>query len=107
MSYYKYHMFFCTNQREDGRACCGNHNAQAMRDYAKHRTKQLKLAGPGGVRVSNAGCMDRCSEGPCIVIYPQAVWYTYRDQSDVEEIIQEHLVGGRLVERLRLKDAPV
>jgi (2Fe-2S) ferredoxin len=49
--------------------------------------------------------MDRCAEGPCIVIYPQAIWYTYRNQDDVEEIIQEHLVGGRIVERLRLKDA--
>lgn len=105
MSYYKYHVFFCTNQRDDGRACCGNHHAQEMRDYAKERTKKLKLAGKGSVRVSNAGCMDRCAEGPCIVVYPQGVWYTYSEKSDIDAIVDEHLVNGRIVERLKLKDA--
>lgn len=102
MSFYKYHMFFCTNQREGGKACCQNHDAQAMRDYAKERTKALKLAGPGQVRVNNAGCMDRCAQGPVIVIYPQGVWYTYKNKADIDEIIQEHLVNGRVVERLQI-----
>jgi len=102
MSFYKYHMFFCTNQREGGKACCQNHDAQAMRDYAKERTKELKLARPGQVRVNNAGCMDRCAQGPVIVIYPQGVWYTYKNKADIDEIIQEHLVNGRVVERLQI-----
>ena len=102
MSFYKYHMFFCTNQREGGRACCQNHDAQAMRDYAKERTKELKLAGPGQVRVNNAGCMDRCAQGPVVVIYPQGVWYTYKNKADIDEIIQEHLVNGRVVKRLQI-----
>lgn len=102
MSYYRYHMFFCTNQREDGRACCQNHDAQAMRDYAKARTKELKLSGVGKVRVNNAGCMDRCAQGPVVVIYPEGVWYTYKNKADIDEIIQEHLVGGRPVERLKI-----
>jgi (2Fe-2S) ferredoxin len=54
------------------------------------------------VRVNKAGCLDRCEEGPCIVVYPDAVWYTYVDKSDIDEIIEEHLVHGRVVERLRL-----
>ena len=102
MSFYKYHMFFCTNQLEGGKACCQNHDAQAMRDYAKERTKELKLAGAGQVRVNNAGCMDRCAQGPVIVIYPQGVWYTYKNKADIDEIIQEHLVNGRVVERLQI-----
>lgn len=102
VSYYKYHMFFCTNQREDGWACCQNHDAQAMRDYAKDRTKKLGLAGVGKVRVNNAGCLDRCSKGPTIVIYPEGVWYTYRSQQDIDEIIEEHLQNGRVVERLKI-----
>ena len=102
MSYYKHHVFFCTNLREDGSACCQRFNAQAMRDYAKKRSKELGIAGEGRVRVNSAGCMDRCSEGPVLVVYPEAVWYSYVDQSDIDEIIDEHLVHGRVVERLKI-----
>ena len=102
MSYYRHHVFFCTNQRTDGRACCQNHDAQAMRDYAKQRTKELGLSGKGEVRINNAGCLDRCDEGPVLVVYPEGVWYTYVDQSDIDEIIEEHLGHGRVVERLKL-----
>ena len=102
MSYYQYHVFFCTNQRQDGRECCQDCDAQRMRDYAKRRSKELKLAGKGGVRTNTAGCMDRCSEGPVLVVYPQEVWYHYLDEEDIEEIIQEHLIHGRVVERLRI-----
>jgi len=76
--------------------------AQAMRDYAKGRVKELKLSGQGKVRINQAGCLDRCKEGPVIVIYPEEVWYTYVDKDDIDEIIDEHLVHGRVVERLRI-----
>jgi (2Fe-2S) ferredoxin len=102
MSYYGYHVFFCTNLREDGSQCCGRCNAQSLRDYAKQRTKELGIAGPGAVRVNTAGCMDRCSEGPVLVVYPEGVWYTYVDRDDVDEIIDQHLLQGRVVERLRI-----
>jgi len=102
MSYYQRHVFFCCNQRENGEACCNNHGSREMRDYAKARVKQLGLAGVGKVRVNQAGCLDRCEEGPVIVVYPEEVWYTYVDQEDVEEIIEEHLVNGRVVQRLRI-----
>ena len=62
--------------------------------------KSLGLAGPGQVRVNQAGCLDRCQEGPVIVVYPDETWYTYVDKADIDEIIDEHLVGGRVVERL-------
>lgn len=102
MSYYQHHVFFCTNLRDEGRECCQNHDAQNVRDYAKKRVKELGLAGKGRVRINNAGCLDRCSEGPILVVYPEGVWYTYVDQQDVDEIIEEHLVNGRIVERLRI-----
>lgn len=73
-----------------------------MRDYAKQRCKQLGLHGKGKVRVNNAGCLDRCSEGPVVVVYPDDVWYTYVDQEDIDEIINEHLVSGRIVKRLQI-----
>jgi (2Fe-2S) ferredoxin len=102
MTYYRHHVFFCCNQRQDGRASCNDHGAQAMRDYAKQRVKELGLAGPGEARINQAGCMDRCEEGPVLVVYPEAVWYTYVDREDVDEIIEEHLRNGRIVERLRI-----
>jgi (2Fe-2S) ferredoxin len=102
MSYYQRHVFFCTNQREAPEACCANHDAQGMRDYCKKRVKSLGLAGEGKVRVNNAGCLDRCEEGPVVVVYPEAVWYTYVDEKDIDEIIDEHLVHGRIVERLKI-----
>jgi (2Fe-2S) ferredoxin len=73
-----------------------------MRDYAKARVKALKLAGPGKVRINTAGCLDRCKQGPVLVVYPEAVWYSYVDQEDIDEIIREHLQNGRVVERLRI-----
>ncbi len=102
MPYYKRHMFFCTNCRDDGNVCCEDHDATEMRQYAKRRAKALNITGQGGVRVNTAGCMDRCSEGPIAVIYPDAVWYTYANREDIDEIIDEHLVNGRIVERLRI-----
>jgi len=104
MSYYERHVFFCCNQRDasDPRPCCNGNGASAMRDYAKQRVKALGLAGAGKVRVNQAGCLDRCEEGPCVVVYPDAVWYTYVDRADIDEIIEEHLRHGRTVERLRI-----
>jgi (2Fe-2S) ferredoxin len=104
MSYYCRHVFFCTNQRTDGRKSCGDAGAAALLAYAKQRAKELKLNGPGKVRVNAAGCLDRCAEGPTIVIYPEAVWYSYASREDIDEIITSHLVNGRIVERLRLPD---
>jgi len=102
VSYYERHVFFCCNQREEGKACCNDHGARELRDYAKAQVKQLGLNGPGKVRVNNAGCLDRCKEGPVLVVSPEAVWYTYVDTDDIDEIVREHLAGGRVVERLRI-----
>jgi (2Fe-2S) ferredoxin len=54
------------------------------------------------IEQGQAGCLDRCEEGPCIVVYPEAVWYTYVDRDDIDEIIESHLKQGRIVERLRM-----
>jgi (2Fe-2S) ferredoxin len=107
MSYYERHVFFCCNQRDGNeRPCCNGKGASSMRDYAKQRVRELGLAQGdetrGRLRVNQAGCLDRCEEGPCIVVYPDAVWYTYVDRADIDEIIEEHLRHGRVVERLRI-----
>lgn len=100
--YYRYHVFFCTNLRTDGRRSCEQCGASALRDYAKKKVKALGLAGPGGVRINTAGCLDRCEQGPVVVVYPEGVWYSYVDQEDIDELIEEHLRNGRVVERLRI-----
>jgi (2Fe-2S) ferredoxin len=102
MSFYKHHVFFCQNRRDRPAACCANHNAEGMRDYAKKRIKALKMSGEGQVRINSSGCLDRCEEGPCVVVYPEGVWYTYVDEQDIDEIIDEHLVNGRVVDRLKI-----
>jgi (2Fe-2S) ferredoxin len=102
MSYYKHHVFFCLNQRGNGEACCADHDAQAAFDHCKSRVKAAGLAGPGGVRINKAGCLDRCAGGPVAVVYPEGVWYTYVDRSDVDEIVESHLMRGEPVERLLL-----
>ncbi len=102
MAYYKQHIFFCTNQRSDGRASCQDHNAQEMRDYLKKKVKEAGLAGPGGVRVNNAGCLDRCGQGPVLVIYPDGVWYQYKTKADIDEIFEQHIKNNQRIERLQV-----
>jgi (2Fe-2S) ferredoxin len=102
MSYYKHHIFFCLNQRSNGEACCADHAAQAGFDHCKQSVKKAGLAGVGGVRVNKAGCLDRCAGGPVAVVYPDETWYTFVDNSDIDEIVESHLKQGKPVTRLML-----
>jgi len=102
MSHYDKHIFFCLNERTDGRECCAHRDAAALQAYCKDRVKALGLSGPGQVRVNKAGCLDRCEHGPVAVVYPEAVWYTFLDQSDIDEIVESHLRDGKPVARLMI-----
>ena len=99
--YYEAHVFCCTNRRPAGhpRGCCAEKGAEELRDYFKAKARAVGLS---NVRVNMAGCLDRCNEGPVLVVYPEDVWYTYVDKEDIDEIIEEHLKNGRVVERLRI-----
>lgn len=99
-SYYQRHIFFCLNERKAGEDCCANHGAQAGFDRCKSQVKEAGLSGPGQVRVNKAGCLDRCAAGPVAVVYPEAVWYTFIDNDDIDEIVESHLKNGKIVERL-------
>jgi len=99
-SYYERHVFFCLNERKNGEPCCAQYQAQQAFDHCKAQVKAAGLAGPGQVRVNKAGCMDRCAAGPVLVVYPEAVWYTYVDNADIDEIVASHLKNGQVVERL-------
>jgi (2Fe-2S) ferredoxin len=101
-SYYPRHIFFCLNERANGEQCCAHQGAQVGFDRCKMQIKAAGLSGPGQVRVNKAGCLDRCAAGPVAVVYPEAVWYTFVDSSDIDEIVESHLKNGKVVERLRV-----
>ena len=92
------HLFVCTNRRPDGhnRGSCAAGGSEHLRDYMKARAKELGIA---NIRVNSAGCLDRCELGPCLVIYPDGVWYRIGSTADVDTVLQTHLVeGGRATE---------
>lgn len=99
-SYYQRHVFFCLNQRSNGEVCCANHRAQEAFERCKSQIQAAGLAGPGKVRINKSGCLDRCAAGPVVVVYPEAIWYTYVDASDIDEIVESHIKNGQVVERL-------
>ena len=102
MSYYQHHVFMCTNLRDDGRECCQDYQASELRGYLKSKVKTEGLAGPKGVRVNSAGCLDRCALGPVMVVYPNETWYRYRSREDIDEIFESHFKQGVKVQRLRI-----
>ena len=104
MSYYKTHIFFCTNLRGGEKKSCEQAHASDICKYTKKRVKKEGLSGKGGIRVNKSGCLGRCKLGPCLVIYPEGIWYTYKDTNDIDEIVEQHLIQGLRVERLLIPD---
>ena len=102
MSYYKRHVFFCLNKREPPEKCCANAGAAEMQAYAKDRIKELGLSGKDRCASTRPAASTAARKGRCVVVYPEAVWYTYVDRADIDEIIDRHIVKGEIVERLRI-----
>ena len=98
---YEAHVFVCTNERPANhpRGCCKAKGSEKLRDYMKARAKELGLK---ATRINTAGCLERCEEGPVVVIYPQGTWYTYVDTADIDDIIDSHILKGQVVERLKI-----
>ena len=98
------HVFVCTNFRapEAARPSCTNNGQSELHARMKDGVRAAGLA--DRVRVNKSGCLDQCEHGPTVVVYPGAVWYGFVKPEDVPEIVSEHLVNGRPVERLRLAE---
>jgi (2Fe-2S) ferredoxin len=96
------HIFVCTNQREAGagRPSCSPDGKGTLHSLLKDKVRAAKL--PGVLRVNKSGCLEQCEHGPTIAVYPEQVWYGFVQPEDLDEIVEEHLRHGRVVERLRL-----
>jgi (2Fe-2S) ferredoxin len=99
---YQRHLFICVNERpaDDPRGSCGPKGAEAVREAFKLALKARGLSKQ--LRANAAGCLDTCAHGVSVVVYPEGVWYARVTEADVAEIVEEHLVQGRIVERLRM-----
>ena len=105
MPLFEHHLFVCTNEREESasRPSCLPRGSKKLKSAFKDAIKEAGLKHRG--RANESGCLDQCEHGPVVVVYPEAIWYGNVRPGDVEEIVSEHLVGGRPVERLRLADS--
>lgn len=102
MSYYRRHVFVCENRR-DNKACCAEKPAAAQAlHFLREILKAHDLHGSGRMRINRAGCFNRCESGPVLVVYPEAVWYRYDNETDLREIAEKHLLNGEPVARLVL-----
>jgi (2Fe-2S) ferredoxin len=97
---YTKHVFVCANQKDEGKKCCGLEHGMALTDAFKEslKTRGLNIT----MRAQRAGCFDVCGKGPAVVVYPEGVFYGNVQLSDVEEIIESHLVNNVPVARLKL-----
>ena len=102
------HVFVCTNARaaDPPRGSCKRRGGEEVRDALK---KHLSACGVDGtqVRANIAGCLDQCERGVVVVVYPEQAWYGGVTVADVPELVERHLLGGQLVERLLLADQPL
>jgi (2Fe-2S) ferredoxin len=101
---FEHHVFVCHNTRPAGapRPSCTADGKSELHSQLQQLTKEAGLAGK--VRINKSGCLDQCEHGPTVVVYPEAVWYGHVQPEDAAEIVKEHLIGGKPVERLRLAD---
>lgn len=106
MPSFQRHVFVCINERaaDHPRGSCKAKGGVDVRDRLKQELAARGLAKL--VRANNAGCLDQCERGVSVVVYPEQVWYGGVTVDDVVEIVDKHLIGGEIVERLLMPEQP-
>lgn len=104
MPAFTHHIFICCNQRPAGhpRGCCDPEGNEALREAFKSEVKRRKL-GPL-VRANKAGCLEQCEHGPTVAIYPQGIFYGHVTVEDVPRILDETVIGGRVLDDLLIAE---
>ena len=99
-------MFVCINERpaDHPKGCCKAKGGIEVRDALKAGLTARGISKI--VRANNAGCLDQCERGVSVVVYPEQVWYGGVTVADIDEIIERHVIGGHIVERLLQPDQP-
>jgi nitrite reductase/ring-hydroxylating ferredoxin subunit/(2Fe-2S) ferredoxin len=95
MGQYECHVFVCTSGETCPRQGDTEKYVKTLRAGVQKANQQT------AVRINKAGCFSQCGHGPMIVVYPENVWYAGVQESDLDEILTSHILGGRPVERLR------
>ncbi len=103
---YDRHVFICQNHKGEGKASCAARGSVEILEEMKSRSKKHPALATQRLRINKSGCLGQCEHGPTIVVYPEGVWYAGVKLEDVDELIEQHLVKGQPVERLRLKGEP-